>query len=283
MCCLHRTVNHLLQTSAPHTPPRKNLSRTKLQAWPQCKDNWQASSSSAWPLANSPHPMSMPLCSNNTHPPVAATNTMVEVVSAVAMVAAVSRNNQTCLLATAQACSHPLLPLPPTSITRIGTTAILMAAISTMSTPVQRVGTQDQHTTQSEPHQHHWWIGCQNAKDHFTLGIRTHFSTQSSPPAVAAPAATSNSRHYLAAHNPSCAVWWNATGRQHLMSAYYHGHSSLSARPGQDELRRPKPFGCRARANYADDAVKPTANRDAQDGALLCPQLELLTCRGGTR
>jgi hypothetical protein len=57
------------------------------------------------------------------------------------------QNNQTYLLAMAHMHSHPIAPIPATSIMRIGTTTTPMAAILTMPTPVQRVGTQDQRTT----------------------------------------------------------------------------------------------------------------------------------------
>jgi hypothetical protein len=64
-------------------------------------------------------------------------------------------------------------------------------------------------------------IGRQNAQDHLALGLQLH-STQLTPPAAAAPAATFTHRllptwrHGLAVTNSPRAVWWNATGQQYL-------------------------------------------------------------------
>ncbi len=264
--------------------PHKNPSRTKQQAWQKCKGNWQASSSSAWMLANSPHLMATPPHTNNVLPPVAATNVLGEVVSAVVTVAEVFCNNQPCYRQRRRSTAIHLSLYPLQAIWEM----------ELLPHPLQQYQ-QCPHLcnvwkprTNAQPQcklrQHHGWIGCRNAQDNLTLGIQPHSSAKLSPPTAAAQAATLNARHYLAASNPSCAVWWNAYGRRKIPQAYHHGHASLSARPGHDELCWPKPCRCWAHTNDADDAARPTAYIDAHDDALLCPlSAELLTSRGWTR
>jgi hypothetical protein len=115
---------------------------------------------------------------------------------------------------------------------------------------------------QNKLHQHHGWISRQNAQDHLALCFRLH-STQSPPPAAAAPSATSAHcllptwRHGLAATIPSRTVWRNATGQWLLPPADDHGHAGVSARPRNDDECRTVPSGCQ---KCADDADGPTAN-----------------------
>ncbi len=82
-----------------------------------------------------------------------------------------------------------------------------------------------------KPHQHHRPIDFWFAQDHLTLGMQPHPAQELLPPAAAACTATfahhlpPNSRHNLAACNPSCAVWQNTTGRWHLPLADDHGNA----------------------------------------------------------
>jgi hypothetical protein len=162
-------------------PLCKILTRTKLQALPQCKDNLLASSSSAWPLVSSPHPASMPTCSTNAHQPVTPINATAEVVLLVAMVAVASSNNQTYLVVMAQACSHPLVPLPPTSV--------ILELLPHPQRQYQQCPCQcnvweprTDAQPKRKPCQHHGQIGHQNAQDNFTLSIRLHSSLPSHHP-----------------------------------------------------------------------------------------------------
>ena len=138
-------------------------------------------------------------------------------------------------------------------------------------------------------HQHHGWISCRNAQDHLALNFRLH-STQSLPPAATAPSAMSvqclltSWRHCLATANPSCIVWWNATGK-HLPPAINHGHAGVSTRPRNDDECWTVLTG---RRKYANDANGPTANGGTHVDESLCSQPAaqpaagiLLTSRGG--
>jgi hypothetical protein len=125
-----------------------------------------------------------------------------------------------------------------------------------------------------KPHQHHGRISCHNAQDRLALDFRPH-STQLSPPAAIAPSATSAQRllpfwrHSLATTNPSCTVWRNATGQQHLPPANNHGHAGVSSQPRNDDECWTVPSG---RRKYADHADGPTADGVTHIDEPLCPQ-----------
>jgi hypothetical protein len=127
---------------------------------------------------------------------------------------------------------------------------------------------------QCKPRQHHGRIGHRNAQNHLALGLRPH-STQSLPPAAAAPAAMSAHflfptwRHDLVETSPSCTVWQNATGQRHLPPADNHGHAGLSAQTRNDDKCWTVPL---KRQKCADDADGPTANSCANVDEPLCPQ-----------
>ncbi len=147
--------------------------------------------------------------------------------------------------AVAQECSHPLVPLPPTSSLRIGTTTTPTEAMSKCPHQCNVWKPRTDAQSKRKPRQHHGRIGCRNAQDNLTLGIQPRSSAKSLPPTAAAPAAMPDARHYLAAGNSYCVVWWNAYSQWQLPPAYYHGHASLSAQQAMMSFVGQNPAGAR--------------------------------------
>ena len=184
----------------------------------------------------------------------------------VVVVVVVSHNNQPGSVATVPVHNNPrVLPLP-TSIGKIGTTAILMAVTWMTPTQVHHAGIGAQHTTQMRPAPTSW-------ADQSPECTRPSFPQRAaillpppSPPIAAASTATHSS---VILPCPGHDATYEPCTRD-------HAHAGAAARSRHDECCQtaiPSTKCCKR----ADDAAASSAG-DAHDVTLLCSQPTTLLC-----
>ena len=194
-----------------------------------------------------------------------ATATVVPAVATVVGVA-VSHNNQPGAVGTVPAHNNPhVLPLP-TSVGKIGTTAIFMAVTWMTPTRAHHAGIGAQHTTQMRPEPTSW---ADRSPECTRPSFPQHVAVLLPPPLPPETATSTATPSSVILPCPG----HNATT---VPCTRDHAHAGAAARPRNDEFCRTAIPNTKCRGCANDAAASSTG--DAHDGTILRSQPTTLTC-----